>query len=249
MSHGCTTDAALRGIMTHIYLILFQSPFYILSLIVFFSQALTSWSRCSWFLTLCQCWERRTGRTCYRWRLSCWQTSELVLHIYITSLSSCLLSQITTAELWKCFAVILSQVMPSYVSHGWKVKKPFRDLLPEVDSQGEMIAWRLRNLKIFDLEGRFARVMQHLEKQKAYWNKLGRILSKISHLIFLTSSLSCGLPGTYLDLQPHGQVNGRGSPVSPLPPAVLLPGGRAHVLASIPHRRRTGGQPHHWAEP
>eukprot|EP00066_Takifugu_rubripes_P024678 XP_011613944.1 PREDICTED: mitogen-activated protein kinase 4 [Takifugu rubripes] len=29
----------------------------------------------------------------------------------------------------------LLQVMPSYVSHGWKVKKPFRDLLPEVDSQ------------------------------------------------------------------------------------------------------------------
>lgn len=154
MSHGCTTDAALRGIMTHIYLILFQSPFYILSLIVFFfSQALTSWSRCSWFLTLCQCWERRTGRTCYRWRLGCWQTSELVLHIYITSLLSCLFSQITTAELWKCFAVVLSQVMPSYVSHGWKVKKPFRDLLPEVDSQGEMIALRLWNLKMFEKGG------------------------------------------------------------------------------------------------
>lgn len=27
--------------------------------------------------------------------------------------------------------------MPSYVSHGWKVKKPFCELLPEVDSQGD----------------------------------------------------------------------------------------------------------------
>lgn len=98
-------------------------------------------------------------------------------------------------------------------------------------------------------EGRFARLMQHLEKPKACWNKLGRILAKICHLIFFTSSLSCGLPGTYLDLQPHGQVDGRGSLVSPLPPAVLLPGGRAHVPASVPHRGWTGGQPHHWAEP
>lgn len=65
-----------------------------------------------------------------------------------------LLSKIATADLWKCFAVILSQVMPSYVSHGWKVKKPFRDLLPEVDSQGELMALRLRNLKMFDIEGR-----------------------------------------------------------------------------------------------
>ncbi|XP_068461081.1 mitogen-activated protein kinase 4 [Clinocottus analis] len=31
----------------------------------------------------------------------------------------------------------LLQVMPSYVSHGWKVKKPFSELLPEVDAQGE----------------------------------------------------------------------------------------------------------------
>ncbi|KAM3610945.1 uncharacterized protein V6R79_010973 [Siganus canaliculatus] len=29
----------------------------------------------------------------------------------------------------------LLQVMPSYVSHGWKVKKPFSELLPEVDAQ------------------------------------------------------------------------------------------------------------------
>ncbi|XP_075870783.1 mitogen-activated protein kinase 4 [Nelusetta ayraudi] len=29
----------------------------------------------------------------------------------------------------------LLQVMPSYVCHGWKVKKPFSELLPEVDSQ------------------------------------------------------------------------------------------------------------------
>lgn len=32
-----------------------------------------------------------------------------------------------------------SQVMPSYVSYGWRVKKPFSGLLPEVDAQGE---WR-----------------------------------------------------------------------------------------------------------
>lgn len=36
--------------------------------------------------------------------------------------------------------------MPSYISHGWKVKKPFCELLPDVDSQGEMIvtflAWQ-----------------------------------------------------------------------------------------------------------
>lgn len=32
---------------------------------------------------------------------------------------------------------IHSQVMPSYVSHGWRVKKPFAELLPEVDCQGE----------------------------------------------------------------------------------------------------------------
>lgn len=70
-----------------------------------------------------------------------------------------LLSKISTADLWKCFVVILFQVMPSYVSHGWKVKKPFRDLLPEVDSQGEMMALWLRNLKMFDVEGR---LMQHV---------------------------------------------------------------------------------------
>ncbi|KAL3062809.1 hypothetical protein OYC64_002584 [Pagothenia borchgrevinki] len=29
----------------------------------------------------------------------------------------------------------LLQVIPSYVSHGWKVKKPFSELLPEVDAQ------------------------------------------------------------------------------------------------------------------
>ncbi|XP_008277560.1 mitogen-activated protein kinase 4 [Stegastes partitus] len=29
----------------------------------------------------------------------------------------------------------LLQVMPSYVSHGWRVKKPFSELLPEVDAQ------------------------------------------------------------------------------------------------------------------
>lgn len=73
-----------------------------------------------------------------------------------------LLSKITTADLWKCFAVFLSQVMPSYVSHGWKVKKPFRDLMPEVDSQGEMMAFRLRNLKMFEVE---RRLMQNVKQQ------------------------------------------------------------------------------------
>lgn len=73
-----------------------------------------------------------------------------------------ILSKITTADLWKCFAVIVSQVMPSYVSQGWKVKKPFHDLLPEVDSQGEMLALRLRNLKMFDVEGR---LMQNVKQQ------------------------------------------------------------------------------------
>lgn len=44
-----------------------------------------------------------------------------------------------TAEICIYFnsTVILSQVMPSYVSHGWRIKKPFSELLPEVDSQGE----------------------------------------------------------------------------------------------------------------
>jgi len=27
--------------------------------------------------------------------------------------------------------------MPSYVSHGWRVKKSFSQLLPEADAQGE----------------------------------------------------------------------------------------------------------------
>lgn len=35
--------------------------------------------------------------------------------------------------------IIYSQVMPSYISHGWKVKKPFSDLVPEVDAQGEQM--------------------------------------------------------------------------------------------------------------
>lgn len=28
--------------------------------------------------------------------------------------------------------------MPTYVSNGWKVKKPFSELLPEVDALGEL---------------------------------------------------------------------------------------------------------------
>lgn len=106
-------------------------------LIVFSSQGLTSWSRCSWFSTPCQCWEKRTGRTCYRWHLGCCQTCNLLLHLWITHLVSL---QKSTAELWKCFTFLVSQVMPSYISHGWKVKKPFCELLPDVDSQGEMMA-------------------------------------------------------------------------------------------------------------
>lgn len=54
----------------------------------FSSQGLTSWSRCRWFLTRCQCWERRTGRTCYRWHLGCSQTCKLVWRVWITRLLS-----------------------------------------------------------------------------------------------------------------------------------------------------------------
>lgn len=31
----------------------------------------------------------------------------------------------------------LLQVMPTYVSHGWKVKRSFRELIPEVEADGE----------------------------------------------------------------------------------------------------------------
>ena len=31
----------------------------------------------------------------------------------------------------------LRQVIPSYVSHGWRVRRSFRELLPEVDADGE----------------------------------------------------------------------------------------------------------------
>lgn len=47
-------------------------------------------------------------------------------------------------------AVILFQVMPSYVSHGWRVKRPFSELLPEVDAQGkqrEFSSRRMRKVK------------------------------------------------------------------------------------------------------
>lgn len=37
---------------------------------------------------------------------------------------------------------MISQVMPSYVCHGWKVKKPFSELLPEVDPQGKQASGR-----------------------------------------------------------------------------------------------------------
>lgn len=50
--------------------------------------------------------------------------------------------------------------MPSYISHGWKVKKPFCELLPDVGSQGEMMARRLGRFKVFDVERRCRREEQ-----------------------------------------------------------------------------------------
>ena len=41
----------------------------------------------------------------------------------------------------------LLQVMPTYVSHGWKVKRSFRELIPEVEveADGERDGgWRIR---------------------------------------------------------------------------------------------------------
>lgn len=54
-----------------------------------------------------------------------------------------ILKDLTPAESLKDFnsAVMISQVMPSYVCHGWKVKKPFSELLPEVDPQGKQAVW------------------------------------------------------------------------------------------------------------
>lgn len=48
-----------------------------------------------------------------------------------------------------------SQVMPSYVSHGWRVKKPFSELLPEVDAQGErreLSSGKKRKVKQYKIE-------------------------------------------------------------------------------------------------
>jgi len=45
--------------------------------------------------------------------------------------------------------------MPSYVSHGWKVKKAFSELLPEVDAQGEqreLSSGKKSNFKKYKIE-------------------------------------------------------------------------------------------------
>ena len=45
--------------------------------------------------------------------------------------------------------------MPSYVSRGWRVKKPFSELLPEVDTQGEereLSSGKKRKVKKYELE-------------------------------------------------------------------------------------------------
>lgn len=79
--------------------------------------------------------------------------------------------KITTEELCTYFnpTVILAQVMPSYVSHGWRVKKPFSGLVPEVDAQGER--WELssgkkREVKQYEIGWRKIRVMEDVRKKK-----------------------------------------------------------------------------------
>lgn len=46
-----------------------------------------------------------------------------------------MLSELNRVKISK--TTLPSQVMPSYVSHGWRVKTPVSVLLPEVDAQGE----------------------------------------------------------------------------------------------------------------
>lgn len=61
--------------------------------------------------------------------------------------------------------------MPSYVSHGWRVKKPFSELLPEVDAQGErreLSSERKREVKQCVIEWAQIRVM---EKKTYRWMK------------------------------------------------------------------------------
>lgn len=80
--------------------------------------------------------------------------------------------KITTAELCAYFnpSVILSQVMPSYVSHGWRVKKPFSELLPEMDAQGERRELsgrkKKRKVKQCEIEWEQIRVMEDERKKK-----------------------------------------------------------------------------------
>lgn len=57
--------------------------------------------------------------------------------------------------------------MPSYVSHEWKVKKPFSELLPEVDPQGEW--WGLSDgekRKVMDFKVWREQIMEVLEGRK-----------------------------------------------------------------------------------
>lgn len=87
----------------------------------FSSQGLTSWSRCRWFLTRCQCWERRTGRTCYRWHLGCSQTCKLVWRVWITRLLS-FSSEIRsrTLEMFHCHSFIRWCLHTSVMGGKWK---------------------------------------------------------------------------------------------------------------------------------
>lgn len=57
--------------------------------------------------------------------------------LQVRSTSAAARARCPSLALLKDFSVIVSQVMPSYLSHGWKVKKPFSELLPDVDSQGD----------------------------------------------------------------------------------------------------------------
>lgn len=62
--------------------------------------------------------------------------------------------------------------MPSYVSHGWRVKKPFSELLPEMDAQGErreLSGWKKkRKVKQCEIEWGQIRVMEDERRKKRY---------------------------------------------------------------------------------
>ncbi len=80
--------------------------------------------------------------------------------------------KITTAELCAHFnpALIISQVMPSYVCQGWRVKKPFSELLPEMDAQGERRELsgrkKRRKVKQCEIEWRQIKVMEDERRKK-----------------------------------------------------------------------------------